>query len=180
MKTTPNRHVVESAPERLWLHDLREILAWYEQNICAVEFRDPRGHQVKFSSDRFPHLIKLLQRGSDLEVVNPQKHVLAIKTGAKAYQDYGGYDEERVQTLSWTPAIILRPTRILELVAQPLVGPKKAGDTVYIKQFANTRCRYKFKILVCRRVGATLLVPVTCHPHEHDHYSTKQYKQVWP
>ena len=66
-----------------------------------------------------------------------------------------------------------------EATAAALTG-KKAGDTVYIKQFANTRCRYKFKILVCRRVGATLLVPVTCHPHEHDHYSTKQYKQVWP
>src|ERR1035437_828781 len=172
--------VIETAPARIWLHDLREMLAWYEQNLCEVEFRDPRGHRIVFTIDRFPHLIKLLQRNSNLEVAHPQKHALAIKRGAKKNQDYGGYEIERAQTLSWMAATIQRPTRILELIAPPLVEPKKAGDTIYIKQFDGTKRGYIFKILVCRRVGAALLVPVSCRPQNNDNYSPKQYRQVYP
>jgi hypothetical protein len=77
-------------------------------------------------------------------------------------------------------AIICRPTRILELIAQPLVGQKKTGDTLYIKQFANTKREYRFNVLACLRLNPALLVPITRHPQAHDHFSGKIYKQVWP
>jgi len=155
------------------------MLEWYEVNLCAVELKDPRGHIVRFSVERFPHAIKLLQKNSTKEVNSPKKQALAIKAGTKTNADFGGYDTERAQTLSWAIPIIQRPTKILELRAQPLIGVPKAGDTLYVKEFSPTGRKYKFKVLVCRRVGATLLVPVTCHPRDSDHYP-QQYKQVWP
>jgi hypothetical protein len=173
--------VIETAPERIWLHQLRDMLEWYERNICAVEMRDPRGHVVRFSPERFPHLIKLLQKDSTREVNNPGKQVNAIRSGAKENRDFGGYEAERFQTLTWTAAIIARPTRILELMAPPLVGKPKAGDTIYVKEFrGDTHGKYRFKILICKRVGPVLLVPVTCHPQPHDNYSPKVYRQVYP
>jgi hypothetical protein len=179
MSTGAAPGLIEEAPNRIWLHELSEILNWYEQNLCAHKLTDPRGHSVGFSLERFPHLIKLLNKNSTREVEKPQKQALAIRDGRKNNRDFGGYDAERVQTLSWISAMILRPTRILELTAQPLVGQEKPGDTLYVKEFRNTGRKYRYKILVCRRVGAKLLVPVTCHPREHDRYP-KQYRQVYP
>lgn len=173
--------MIEAAPARIWLHELREMLEWYERNICSVEIRDPRGHVVRFSPERFPHLIKLLQPGSAREVNDPQKQVKAIRSGVKGNADFGGYEAERFQTLTWTHAIIERPTKILELTAQPLVGKPKGGDTLYIKEFrGDIHRQYRFKILICRRINPNLLVAVTCHPQPHDNYSPKQYKQVYP
>jgi hypothetical protein len=171
--------LAECPPDRIWLHDLRAMLEWYEQNLCGVELKDPRDHIVRFSIERFPHAIKLLQKNSTREVNNPGKQALAIKAGNKTNVDFGGYDTERAQTFPWVIPIIQRPTKILELRAQPLVGPEKAGDTLYVKEFHPTGRKYKFKVLVCRRVGAALLVPVTCHPRDSDHYPP-HYRQVWP
>jgi hypothetical protein len=165
--------IVEAPPPRLWLHDLREMLAWYEQNLCNADLRDPRGHRVKFSPERFPHLIKLLRRASNKEVNEPQKVVNAIRTGTKCNADFGGYHTERFQGLSWMPCVISRPTKILEVVTLF----EKPGDTLYVKQF--NKAGYKFKVLVCRRVGPSLLVPVTCHPRDHDRYG-EGFRQVWP
>lgn len=163
----------EVPPAKIWLHDLREMLAWYEQNLCKANFRDPRGHKVAFSPEHFPHLIKLCQKGSGREVNKPQKVVTQIRDGAKRNCDFGGYHPERFHSLSWMVAIIERPTKILE--STTLFD--KSGDTLYVKEFEKSG--YRFKVLVCRRVGKTLLVPVTCHPRDHDRYG-KDYKIVWP
>ena len=177
----PQQHtVIEVAPARIWLHDLREMLAWYEKNLCEPEFLDPRGHRVQVTPERFPHCIQLLQKNSTFEVNNPQKHVLAIKEGTASNEDFGGYDTERAQTLGWIPYVIQRPSRILELITQPLIGKKKAGDTLYIKRFCNTKSSPRYKRLVCRRVGPQLLLIITCHPDDHDNYSPKLYRQVYP
>ena len=178
MKAPPDNPVIEALHPRIWLHDLREMLLWYEQNICEAEFRDLRGQQVKFTIERFPHLIKLLQKDSTLEVTNPQKHVRAIKDGMKNIRDYGGYQPYRFQRFTSLHAIISRPTKIFELIAQRLAG--RVGNTIYVKQFANTHRTCRFEILVCRRVGVALLEVVTCHPQEHGNYSQRQYKQVYP
>lgn len=172
--------MAEYPPGRLWLHELREMLAWFENNLCENAIRDPRDHFVKFSPERFPHLIKLSKKNSDKLVRQPQKLVQAIRSGKKTNADFGGYDEERSQTLTWITPTILRPTKILELIAQPLVGDPKAGDTLYVKEFERGGEKYKFKVLVCKRVGTRLLIPVTFHPRDHDRYSPAIYKQVWP
>jgi hypothetical protein len=173
----PQGPPLEHPPERIWLHELRDILAWYDQNLCAAELRDPRGHLVRFSLERFPHFIKLESReGRALK--KPAKQVQAIRDGTKGNADFGGYAEDRVQTLPWVAAIIARPTKILELESQPLIGDHKAGDTLYVKEFQRVGPKYRFKVLVCKRVGNTVLVPITCHPRTHDRYP--DYRQVWP
>jgi hypothetical protein len=179
MGSTPQSRIVEAPPRRIWLHELCELLEWYERNLCAAELRDPRGHVVKFGIERFPHLIKLYRKGSQELVPRPTKQALAIKAKTKGNNDFGGYDTERAQTLPWVVPVILRPTRILELMSQPLTGEEKSGDTLYVKEFHPTGRKYRFKILVCRRVGKELLVPVTCHPRDHGRYP-KHYRQVWP
>jgi hypothetical protein len=163
----------EAPPNRIWLHELAEMLAWYEKTLCEAELRDPRGHRVKFAPERFPHLIKLLKKGSKNEVENPQRVVNEIRSGLKKNADFGGYHAERFQGLSWMSAIIQRPTRILEV--STLL--KKPGDTLYLKEF--DRKGYAYKLLICRRAGKELLVPVTCHPREHDRFG-KDHKTVWP
>ena len=178
MGTAPNAQPIEAAPNRIWLHELHELLAWYETNLCDVDLIDPRGHKVSFSLEHFPHLIKLLQKGSDREVNKPRKQAQAIKARTKGNVDFGGYETERAQTLPCIAAIILRPTKIMELITQPLAA-QKAGETLYVKEFTNMNRRYKFKVMVCRRVGKTLLVPVTSHPRDHDRFG-QNYQQVWP
>lgn len=171
--------VPECPPDRIWLYQLCDLLAWYEQNLCAVQLEDPRHQFVKFGIERFPHSIHLLKRNSRKEIDQPQKQALAIKNGTKTNADFGGYDAERAQTLPWIVPAILRPTRILKLIGQQLVGEEKAGDTIYVKEFHPTGRKYRFKVMVCRTVGAKLLVPVTSHPRDHDRYG-KHYQQIWP
>ena len=178
MASSPQKVPLEHPPQRIWLHELCEILAWYEQNLCNAELRDPRGHVVRFSTERFPHLIKLEPKDGGV-LRKAQRQVLAIKNGIKCNADFGGYSEERVQTLPWIIAAIKRPTQILELSSQPVVGEQKAGDTLYVKEFQRAGPKYRFKILVCRRVGKGLLVPITCHPRDHNRFPAN-YKQVWP
>ena len=172
--------MAEDAPNRIWLHQLIDLLAWYEANLGAVGARDPQGNFVMFSPDRFPHLIKLKRKGSKKGVNRPQKQVIAIRNGTKTNADFGGYECERAQTFPWIIPAIERPTKILELIAQPLIGEEKVGDILYVKEFNNTQRGYRFKIVVCRKAGRNRLVPVTCHPRDHDRYSPAVYRQIWP
>ena len=127
--------MAELAPDRIWLHQLADLLKWYEDNFCAVGVQDPLDNFVKFTPERFPHLIKLRKKGSEKEVDNPQKQVIAIRSGLKNNGDFGGYDTERAQTFPWLKCAIERPTKILELTAQPLIGREKSGDVLYVKEF---------------------------------------------
>jgi hypothetical protein len=143
--------VAETAPDRIWLHQLIELLAWYEANLCAVGVRDPLDNFVKFTPERLPHLIKLKRKDSNKEVKHPLKQVNAIRSGAKTNADFGGYDAERAQTIPWIIPAIKNPTKIFELISQPLTGPEKSGDTIFLKEFTNTQRGYRFKAVVCRR-----------------------------
>jgi hypothetical protein len=174
MPDTHKKSVIEAPPGKIWLHDLREMLAWYCQNLCSVDLRDPRGHRVLFAPERFPHLIKLRQKDSSKGVNKPKKVVEQIRYGIKSNDDFGGYEAHRAQTLSWLPPIIQRPTAIIEVTR--LFKEEKPGDTLYIKQFDKDG--YKFKILVCRRVGESVLVPITCHPRTDNRFG-EGYKIVW-
>jgi len=37
----------------------RTFFLWYEQNLCNVDLRDPRGFRVRFQAEHFIHQIKL-------------------------------------------------------------------------------------------------------------------------
>jgi hypothetical protein len=162
-------------PAKLWKPDLQDILEWYEQHLCGMDLFDPRGIRVRFAPERFPHLIKLLDASSGQEVRKPQKEVEAIRQGLKRNADFGGYDVERAKTLPWIPLVVAEPSSILE-VAEPSLWAKP-GDTLLVKEFEKHG--YRKKVLVCRRVGSGLLVPITSHPLDKDRFG-KSYKIVWP
>jgi hypothetical protein len=164
------RALAEVPPPRLDLIEVGDLLSWYERNLCSQKIIDPRGHEIRFNPERFPHLIKLLEPNSTAEVKKPQKEVDLIRAGKKTNADFGGFDKERAATLTWIPAMVLRPTQIKEL--RELYKP---GDNQYIKEF--NKWGYKYKVLICRRVGEKLLVPVTCHPKEK---ISKGGLVVWP
>jgi hypothetical protein len=175
MATANNPIKPPKPPGRLWCTELSDLLRWYEENLCKAEIIDPRGHRVLFSLERFPHCIKLLKKDSLREVENPQKVALAIQEGRLKNSDFGGFDYERAQTLTWIPEIIRGPTKILEVVERTIW--EKPGDTLYVKEFDKRG--YKYKLAICRKAGKRLLVPVTSHPREHDRFS-KAYAVVWP
>jgi hypothetical protein len=162
-------------PHKLWKPQLKDILAWYEENLCELELFDPRGKMVKFSPERFPHLIKLMDAESGQEVRRPQNVIEAIRSGEKCNDDFGGFDDERAKTLPWIPIVVKEPSQILEVVEPTLW--EKPGDTLIVKEFEKQG--YRNKVLVCRRVGSGLLVPITSHPSDKKGFG-KSYKKVWP
>lgn len=163
-------------PQKLWSIDLCDILTWYENNLCSECLADPRGKEIFFSPERLPHLIHLLNPVSKKEVKGAQKEVEAIREGRKTNADYGGYDPERAQTLSWLPILIREPTQILQVAEQTLW--EKPGDTILVKEF--DKHGYRQKILVCRTVGANRLTVVTSYPRDHRKRFNKAYQKVWP
>jgi len=165
---------ISAPPQKLWKHELADIFAWYQTNLCEAELYDPRGHRLIFAPERFPHMIKLLIKGSDREVNAPQDVVKAIQNGTRGNADFGGYDAERAQTLTWIPQIIQQPSMILEVTEKTLW--EKPGDTLYVKEFEKRG--YRHKILVCRTVGEARLAPVTSHPRKGDRFSPS-YTIVW-
>jgi len=156
------------------------MLLWYEQNLCAPVFNDFRGHRVQFRPESFAHLIKLFQKGATIEITKPQKHIERIRNGQSTNAGFGGYEAYRFQRFRSLPLIIARPNVVLELIAQPVVGKRRTGDTLYIKEFLNVPASCKFEILVCRRVAQARLEVVTCHPQNHGNYSRSQYRQIYP
>jgi hypothetical protein len=173
--------MADAAPHRIWLHELRELLEWYETNLVAVGARDCIGNFVMFTPDRFPHFIKLCSKNNPAkEVKKPQKEVIAIREGRKTNADYGGYHSERAQTMPWVIPAITAATKIMRLVAQPLVGEEKTGDLVYLKEFENTHRNYRFKAVVCRKIRSGVYVAITSHPRNHARYAPSVYRQVWP
>lgn len=146
----------ERPPPKLQTLDLAELLAWYERNLCACTFRDPRGREVRFDAGRFAYMIKLRSKAGS-KVKKPAKIAQQIKVGKLGNCDFGGFDAERAATLSWIPMVILRPTLIA--TNRNLLIP---GDELYVKELDKTG--YRYKVLYCKRVSGTLLVPVTSFP----------------
>jgi hypothetical protein len=93
------------------------------------------------------------------KIRKPSKIAEKIKKGELKNEDFGGFDAERAQTLSWISSIVLRPTLIA--TNKNLIIP---GDELYVKEFDKSG--YKYKVLYCRRVSSHLLVPVTSFPRE--------------
>jgi hypothetical protein len=147
-------------PARVVATDLKELLALYDQ-LCASNIRDPRGHRVSFTPERFPHIIDLKEPNRRSDVRNPKKEVEKIRSGEKSNIDFGGYQKERAETLTWIQSTIRFPTMIVVRNVMPGIY---AGTELYYKEF--DRFGSKLALLVCRRVGPELLVPVTWYPKD--------------
>jgi hypothetical protein len=146
-------------PARVTVTDLRDLLQIHDEMV-AEDLRDPRGHRVLLQSERFPHLIDLKeQSGRDLR--QPKKEVELIRTGKKTNSDFGGYQKERAETITWIRATVRFPTM---LVIRSLIPGIHAGRELYYKEFDYFG--KKLALLVCRRVGPELLVPVTWYSRD--------------
>ena len=148
--------VVEAPPPKLLVSELAELLAWYEENLCSVTLRDPRGHHVRFDTSRFAYMIKLRSKEGK-KLAKPLRIAEKIKRNELSNQDLGGFDVERAQTLPWIPPIITRPTLIA--TNKNLLIP---GDELYVKEFE--KLGYRYKVLYCKRVSESLLIPITSFP----------------
>jgi len=137
---------------------LRDLLAIYEE-LGARDIRDPRGHRVLFTAlDRFPHMIELKEPDGKTAVRQPQREVAKIKSGEKDNSHHGGYQATRAETLTWIPPTVMFPT-VITVKSSLLPRP---GNELYYKHF--DKFGGKMTVLVCRRVGPELLVPVTWYP----------------
>jgi len=145
--------MAERPPPRIRIQGLANLLRWYERNLCETELIDRRGHRVKFAPERFPYLIKLRNREGG-KLSNPKWHVERIRAGELTDRDFGGFEAERAETLSWLPPMILRHTLIARNSHRVI-----PGDELYVKEFDKLGSRHK--VLICIRVSTNLLVPVT-------------------
>ncbi len=150
--------MAERPPLKLLISDLAKLLDWFEKNLCNPCLKDPRGHQVKFDCSRFAYMIKLVSSTGG-KVAKPLKIADKIRAGKRSNADFGGFDAERAQTLSWIPSIILRPTIIAR--NKSLLVP---GDELYVKEF--DKAGYKYKVLYCKRMSPNLLIPISSFPRE--------------
>jgi hypothetical protein len=115
---------------------------------------------VLFTPERFAHLISLKKPGGG-DVTEGQKEANKIRARQKTNADYGGFEQERAQTLTWIENIIAQPTIIQVRSLLPRTHP---GTDLYYKEF--DRVSYKHPCMVCRRVGPQLLVPVAYFPRD--------------
>ena len=142
----------KAPPSRVYIFELKDLLAWYEANLCAKLFVDPRKDCVRFECERLPYLIKLCNLdGSSLR--KPKREIEHIRSGRKTRKDYGAPDPERASTLSWMESTITAPSMVVRNR-----HPNIPGDEVYIKEFEKSGARFK-EVVVLR--FKTVLVPVT-------------------
>ena len=157
-------------PTPLALSSIQEILDWYEQNLCRVELRDPRGYRVRFKPENFVHLIKLKNKYRK-EPRNLRLVLEKIKAGELHFVA-GRFDPQRTAELSWASEIAVNPGNIC--TNWQALG---RGNEAYVKDF-GTGGATRFRVLVCKVVGVTRHV-VTIFPRERIAESELRMR-VWP
>jgi hypothetical protein len=147
-------------PALLRNYSLLDLIDWYESNLCGVDLLDPRNHMVAFDLSRLAYLIKL-NNSDGTKLAKPLQAMKDIKSGIRSQSDFSGPLLERSERLSWLELTIKEPCRIRK--NDSLVIP---ADDVYIREFAKSG--YRFKVLYCKRMSDTLLVPVTSFREKHE------------
>jgi len=155
-------------PARLRGYNLAQLLEWFETNLCIIEHLDPRGHQVAFDLSRFAYMIKLVNKQGQ-KVVKPLRAAERIKAAQLTEQDFGPFNSDRSETLSWLPCVVNTPLNIRQNVCVNI-----PGDEVYVRQVQKQGA--KFKLLFCERMGGGLLVPVTSFRQEKE----PKGQIIWP
>jgi hypothetical protein len=157
-RPAPARSFAVTPPARCPATALCDLLEVYE-GFGPQDIRDPRGHRILFTAlDRFPHLIDLKEADGKTDLRQPQREVERIKRGEKDNSHFGGYHALRAATLTWIPATVRFPT----VIAVRSFLLSRPGNELYYKHF--DKFGGKMTVLVCRRVGPELLVPVTWYP----------------
>jgi len=144
---------IGATPSRLRGLTLAQLLDWYLINLRGVELLDPQGNEIVFDKSRFPYLIKLT-RTSGQKLAKPLRKAERIEQDEVDERDFGDYDPDRAETLSWLPDVVRNPKNIRRNTSH-----KIPADVVYVKEYQISGRR--FKLLYCNWIGASALVPIT-------------------
>jgi hypothetical protein len=131
----------------LALDSIQEVLQWYEQNLCDVDLRDPRGFRVRFKVEHFVHQIKLTNKFGE----EPRNRGLAIdeiKAGKISFTQ-GRFNVQRASEIPWAVEIATRPDCICR--NWQTLG---SGDENYVRNFGDEAAP-QWRVLVCKVIGQT-------------------------
>jgi len=134
-------------PPLLQLGNMREVLQWYEQNLCNNDLRDPRGYRVRFKCEHFVHHIKLTNKYG-VEPKNRKLVIEEIRAGRLNFVS-GRYSAQRASEIPWAIELATRPDYICS--NWQALG---TGDENYVKNF-GTDLAPQWRVLVCKVVGQT-------------------------
>jgi len=96
--------------QTLQLTTLKEMLRWYELNLCNVNLVDPRGYRVRFLRENFIHLIHLKNKYGG-EPKNARLALEEIERGRITLKP-GRFDAQRTTELPRASEIATHPDLI--------------------------------------------------------------------
>ena len=129
------------------LDNIQNVLQWYEQNLCNVDLRDPRGFRVRFQAEHFIHQIKLTTKYGK-EPKNRPQTLEDIRSGKINFVD-GRYSPQRASEIPWAVELATEPDCIV-----PNWQALGTGDENYVRNF-GTADFPQWRVLVCKVVGQT-------------------------
>jgi hypothetical protein len=129
------------------LDNIQDVLQWYENNLCKVELRDPRGHRVRFQVEHFIHLIKLTNKYGQ-EPKNRRLAIEEIRSG-KIQFVAGRFSEQRASEIPWAVELATQPECVC-----PNWQALGSGDENYVRNF-GTESSPQWRVLVCKVIGET-------------------------
>lgn len=156
--------------QALQLSTLKEMLRWYELNLCDVNLADPRGYRVRFLRENFIHLIQLRNKYGE----EPKNARLALEEieRERITLKPGRFDAQRATELPRASEIATHPDLIC--TNWQALG---RGDEAYVKNFGTERSP-QYRVLICEVIG-TLRQAVTVFPRE-SIGDMERRCQVWP
>jgi hypothetical protein len=98
-------------PALLPLNSIKELLEWYEKNVCNTELRDKRGFRVRFKVEHFIHLIKLTNKYGK-EPKNRKLAIAEIRAGKLQFVA-GRFSPLRASEISWATELVTAMSKIL-------------------------------------------------------------------
>ncbi|HEY1263658.1 MAG TPA: hypothetical protein VGF06_09050, partial [Terriglobales bacterium] len=124
------------------LENIQATLQWYEDNLCNVVLRDPRGFRVRFKCEHFIHQIKLLNKFGK-EPKNRTLAIEAIRSGQIQFVE-GRYSVQRASEIPWAVELATNPHFIC-----PNWQALGTGDENYVRNFGSDDAP-QWRVLVCK------------------------------
>jgi len=149
---------------------LKDLLGWYELNLCNTVLVDPRGFRVRFLRENFVHLIQLKTKYGE-EPKNPRMALEGIERGRIVLKS-GRFDRKRAMELPRATELVQRPDMIC--TNWQALG---CGDEAYVKNFGTERYP-QFSVLICL-VQGNLRQAVTVFPRERIG-DVERRCRIWP
>lgn len=158
------------SPDLLPIAGAKEVLEWYELNLCGAQIHDPRGNRVRFRPETLIHLVKFKTKYG-AEPKNKRLAIDQIRSGRIQFVA-GRFDPQRTQELSWAYEIARNP----DFICRNWQALGKGGEA-YVKYFGSEG-ESQIRVMICEIIG-TLREVITIFPRER--IGEKELlAQIWP